>query len=203
MGQNKLEAIRTAFNHSLKSLEKSVTSPELSQQLVTASEAIKTSYLSGGCIFAAGNGGSAADAQHFIAELVARLNKERNSIRAFTMTVDSSVMTAIGNDYGYDEVFKRQVEGLMSPKDVFLALTTSGNSPNIIKALEACQKKGITSVLLSGEAGGKAKALATHSILVPSSETRVIQESHAMIYHTLCQLIETDLIEAGICQWKI
>ncbi|MDR3608684.1 MAG: SIS domain-containing protein [Oligoflexia bacterium] len=199
---SKLETIRTFFNQSLKSIEQTALDPEISAQLLQASELIKAAYLSGGCLFAAGNGGSAADVQHLVAELVARLCRERDSIRAFSMTVDPSIMTAIGNDYGYDEVFARQVNGLMTPKDVFLGISTSGNSPNILKALEACSKRGIVSILLTGESGGLARSLATHSIRVPARDTRLIQESHAMIYHTLCQLIETDLIEAGFCTYR-
>jgi D-sedoheptulose 7-phosphate isomerase len=119
------------------------------------------------------------------------------------MTVDTSFLTAVGNDYGYDFIFSRQVIGLMKPEDTFLALTTSGNSTNIIKALEACRQVGAKSVLLTGKDGGKAKAmnLADHYIIAPGTNTANIQEAHIVTYHTLCFMIEKALAEAGIVKY--
>ena len=190
------------FRQSLEAMQKSMSSPELARQLQRAAEVIHASYVVGGTLFVAGNGGSAADAQHIAAELVAKFCRDRSSIRAFAMTVDTSLLTAIGNDYGYELSFSRQVEGLMRKGDVFLALSTSGNSRNILKALETCRARGITSILMSGMTGGKARNLADHLILAPSDDTRLIQETHLVLYHTLCQLIESNLVSAGLCEYR-
>ncbi len=176
-------------------------SKEVQAQLVTAAEMVVQAYVGGGCLFAAGNGGSAADAQHLVAEMVSKLQKDRTPIRAFAMTVDTSILTAIGNDYGYDLLFHRQVRGLMSKKDIFLAITTSGKSPNILKALEACKEVGCKSILLTGGDGGPAKKLADHTILAPGSFTAAIQENHLVIYHLLCYLIEKGLVAKDLCRY--
>ncbi|MDF1530637.1 MAG: SIS domain-containing protein [Sedimenticola sp.] len=150
-------------------------------------------YQQGGRLYIAGNGGSAADAQHLAAELVCRFGKERPALPAEALTVDSSTLTAIGNDYGYDHIFSRQVEGKMKQGDIFLAITTSGNSPNILRALEQCRSMGLTSILLSGHQGGKAATLADHLILAKGDETSTIQELHIVIIHALCQSIEENI----------
>jgi D-sedoheptulose 7-phosphate isomerase len=196
------EAIRSSLQRSAEIMAQSASSPALLDQIVQASLALKKAYLAGGALFVAGNGGSAADAQHIVAELVVKLGKNRSPIRAFAMSVDTSILTACGNDFGFEYCFSRQVEGLMAKNDVFLGISTSGNSSNILNAFEKCRERGLTSILLSGATGGKARTLATHSILVPSNETRFIQESHLSIYHTLCERLEHDLIEAGACQWR-
>ena len=141
-------------------------------------------------IIFAGNGGSAADAQHWSAELIARFNYDRPSIASIALTVDTSALTAIGNDYGYDYVFARQIEGLGQAGDVFIAISTSGNSPNIIRAIEAAKSKGILTVGFTGEKGGKMKDACDLMFRAPSNETPHIQEAHAMIGHLLCGLIE-------------
>lgn len=171
----------------------------LIESLAQVADLVVESYKKGGKLYIAGNGGSAADAQHIAAELVAKLAKDRTSLPAFAMTVDTSLLTAIGNDYGYDFIFHRQVVGLMKPNDVFLAITTSGNSPNIIKALEGCRQVGAKSVLLTGKDGGKAKAqgLADHYLIANGPATAQIQEAHMAIYHCLCFMIENGLVESG------
>ncbi|MGZ3796651.1 MAG: D-sedoheptulose-7-phosphate isomerase, partial [Pseudobdellovibrionaceae bacterium] len=178
-------------------------SEEVLNNFAGAMETIVGSYKKGGCMYIAGNGGSAADAQHISAELVGKLAQDRTPIRAFALTVDTSFLTAVGNDYGYDHIFSRQVMGLMKPEDTFLAITTSGNSSNIITALEACRKVGAKSILLSGKGGGKIKAmnLADHYLIAPGSSTANIQEAHITIYHTLCFMIEKALIEAGLVKY--
>lgn len=197
----KLTTLKKTLNQSLLAMQKMTLSPIVWDQLITASEVIKNSYLSQGSLFVAGNGGSAADAQHLVAELVSKLSRDRSPIRAFALTVDTSILSAVGNDYGYEFVFSRQVEGLMRSNDIFLGITTSGNSKNILKALEKCKEHGITSIVMTGATGGKAKDLADYLISVPSEETQLIQEGHSALYHALCQLIEEDLIEAGLCKY--
>lgn len=176
-------------------------SKEVQAQVVRAAEMIVQAYVGGGCLFACGNGGSAADAQHLVAELVSKLKKDRTPIRGFALTVDTSILTAIGNDYGYEQVFHRQVKGLMSKNDILLAITTSGQSPNVLRALEACREIGGQSILLSGHDGGPARKLADHSILAPGPHTAAIQENHLVIYHMLCHLIENGLVARGLCQY--
>jgi D-sedoheptulose 7-phosphate isomerase len=197
----KLFNLKKGLNQSLLSMQRLALSPIVWDQVIAASEVIKNSYLNQGSLFVAGNGGSAADAQHLVAELVSKLSKDRTPIRAFALTVDTSILSAVGNDYGYEFVFSRQVEGLMRPNDIFLGLTTSGNSKNILRALEKCKELGITSIVMTGATGGKTKGLADYLITVPSEETQLIQEGHSALYHGLCQLIEEDLVEAGLCKY--
>ncbi len=158
-----------------------------------AMQVIINCYKNGGRLYIAGNGGSAADAQHLAAELVCRFGKDRPALPAEALTVDSSILTAIGNDYGYDKIFSRQIEGKMKQDDLFLAISTSGSSPNILCALESCKAKGLTSILLTGQDGGKAKALADHTILAKGDATNTIQELHIVIIHTLCHIVEQQL----------
>lgn len=198
---NYLEKVSQAFTDSEKNIQQLVLNKEVQQQVAKAAETMVKAYEKGGCLFAAGNGGSAADAQHLIAELVSKLSKDRTPIKGFALTTDTSILTAIGNDYGYEYTFERQVRGLMTSNDVLLAITTSGNSPNILRALEAARKKDIRTVLLTGPTGGKAKDLADLCILVPGSHTANIQQNHIVIYHTLCHLIELGLVEKGLCQY--
>jgi D-sedoheptulose 7-phosphate isomerase len=199
----KLATLQKSLNQSWLTMQKMASSTQVWDQVLQASELIRRTYLNQGCLFVAGNGGSAADAQHMVAELVSKLQKERTPIRAFALTVDTSILSAVGNDYGYEYVFSRQIEALMRTNDVFLGITTSGNSKNILKALEKCKEKGIPSILMTGASGGKARALADFLITVPAEETRYIQECHTALYHTLCQLIEDDLIAEGLCEYQL
>lgn len=195
--------IRESFQMAAANMKALSESQEVLNSFAAAIEAIVESYKKGGCMYIAGNGGSAADAQHISAELVGKLSQDRTPIRAYAMTVDTSYLTAVGNDYGYDHIFSRQVKGLMKPEDIFLGITTSGNSSNIFTALQECRKIGATSVLLSGKDGGKIKAmnLADHYILAPGHNTANIQEAHIATYHTLCFMIEKALVEAGIVKY--
>lgn len=151
---------------------------------------VVAAYRAGGRLYIAGNGGSAADAQHLAAEFVSKLARDRGPLPAEALTVDTSILTAVSNDYGYDEVFARQVEGKMCPGDVFLGITTSGNSPNIIKALERCRSLGIRTILFTGQDGGKAAALADHCVIATGERTDTIQELHLVLEHTLCACVE-------------
>ncbi len=146
----------------------------------------------------AGNGGSAADAQHIAAELVGRYGFDRPSIPSLALTTDTSNLTAIGNDYGYDHVFSRQLEGMGQKGDIFIGISTSGNSVNIIKAFEAAKIKGITTVALTGRDGGEMAKIADVALVVPSDSTPRIQESHILIGHILCDIIEKEIFGDGV-----
>lgn len=142
---------------------------------------------------ACGNGGSAADAQHFAAELMGRFERERRELAAVALTTDTSILTAVGNDYSYDQVFSKQVRGLGKSGDILLAITTSGNSKNVIKAVEAAQALGIKVIALSGNGGGQLNnVLGANDLLLaaPSSRTARIQETHLVLLHALCDGID-------------
>jgi D-sedoheptulose 7-phosphate isomerase len=144
----------------------------------------------GNKILFAGNGGSAADAQHLAAELVGRLAYDRPGLPAISFTTDTSILTAIGNDYGYDEVFRRQIDAIGIKGDVFIAISTSGRSKNLLKALAAAHDKGIATVGMTGATGGDMLALCDHCLRMPSMSTQKIQEGHIVIGHIFCGLIE-------------
>jgi len=156
----------------------------------TAVEMVVESYRSGGRLYIAGNGGSAADAQHLAAEFVCRLANDRPPLAAEALTTDTSTLTAIGNDYGFDDIFARQVEAKMKPGDVFLAITTSGKSPNILRALDACKHKGIKTIAFLGRDGGLAVDTADVAIIAKGYSTNVIQEQHITLAHALCACVE-------------
>jgi D-sedoheptulose 7-phosphate isomerase len=153
-------------------------------------ETVVERYKQGGRIYIAGNGGSAADAQHLAAEFVSKLGRDRAPLPAEALTVDSSILTAIGNDYGFDQVFSRQLAGKATVKDIFLGITTSGLSPNILKALDQCRIMGVPSIVFCGRDGGQAKALADYCIIAPGIATSTIQELHIVLTHTLCECVE-------------
>lgn len=158
--------------------------------------AVVAAYRNGGRLYIAGNGGSAADAQHLAAEFVSKLARDRAPLPAEALTVDSSILTAIGNDYGYDEVFARQVSGKLRAGDVFLGITTSGKSPNILKALQRCREMGNASIVFCGRNGGAAKMLADYCVIASGTETSTIQEQHIVLAHTLCECVETAMFPA-------
>jgi len=162
-----------------------------------AADALVDCYKADGRVYIAGNGGSAADAQHLAAEFVSKLARDRAPLPAEALTVDSSILTAIGNDYGFEEVFARQLEGKAQKRDVFLAISTSGNSPNILRALECSNALGLVSIALTGRNGGAARGLATHTMAVPGEATSTIQELHAVVYHTLCECVERAVFPAA------
>jgi D-sedoheptulose 7-phosphate isomerase len=140
-----------------------------------------------------GNGGSAADAQHWAGELVSRFHYDRPGLPAIALTTDSSILTAIGNDYGYDRVFARQVEALGVAGDVLVAISTSGNSPNVVAAIEAARAQGLATIGFTGQGGGRMAALCDVCIRIPSTSTPRIQEGHEVLGHALCALIEATL----------
>jgi D-sedoheptulose 7-phosphate isomerase len=144
----------------------------------------------GGKILVFGNGGSASDAQHFACELVGRFTRDRAGLAALALTTDPSVMTAVGNDFGFAEVFRRQVEAHGRPGDVAVGITTSGRSPNVVEALRLARDRGLLTVGLTGGGGGRLDGLVHYLIDVPHEQTPRIQEVHAMVVHVLCQVIE-------------
>jgi len=148
------------------------------------------SYRKGGALYIAGNGGSAADAQHIAGELVGRFRYDRDPLPATAFTTDTSVITAVANDYGYDEVFTRQVGAHVKSGDVFLAISTSGNSPNILRAAKLAKQKGASVLALCGKNGGKLAALADTALVVPTQQTWDIQEIHITVGHIVCRLVE-------------
>jgi D-sedoheptulose 7-phosphate isomerase len=153
---------------------------------------------SGGKVMACGNGGSAADAQHFAAELIGRFERERQELAAIALTTDSSILTAIGNDYSYDEVFSKQVRGLGKKGDILLGISTSGNSKNVIKAIEAAKKIGVKIIALTGNGGGKIASLLDQDdihLCVPSTRTVRIQETHLVLLHSLCDGVDHVLLD--------
>lgn len=164
-----------------------------SQQMTRVGQIMADSLKSGGQIMIAGNGGSAADAQHFAGEMVGRFLMERHALPVISLCVDPSVVTCIGNDYGYEDVFSRQVEGFGRPGDVFMGISTSGNSENLIRAVGACKKMGIQTVGLLGKYGGRLADLCDHLILAPSDSTPRIQEIHTFCVHLLCEYLEKEL----------
>jgi D-sedoheptulose 7-phosphate isomerase len=160
-------------------------------QIIEAAEIILEAVKNGNKILTCGNGGSAADAQHFAAELVIRYNKERPSIPAIALSSDASTVTAASNDYGYEYVFSRQVEGLGKPGDILIGITTSGNSKNVHKAFETAKERGLKTICLNGKSGGTMNELKLDSnLIIPSNTTARIQEAHINIIHIWCELID-------------
>ena len=198
------QILKDAIKDARQNLEKLDNDKVLHENFEQMIKMIVQSYKSGGGIFVAGNGGSAADAQHFVAELVVKLSKDRDPLKAFALTVDTSIITAAGNDYSYDHIFSRQVEALMGPKDIFIGITTSGNSPNILKCFEMCKKIGAKSILLSGNDGGKAvkENMADVNIIAPGPNTARIQEVHEILYHTICLVLEKRLVEEKVISYR-
>lgn len=154
-------------------------------------------YKKGNKVLVAGNGGSAADAQHIVGELVNKFNYDRPGLPALALSTDTSVLTAISNDYGFDNIFARQIQANGVPGDLFLGISTSGNSSNITTALEECKRKGIITAGLTGGSGGKMAAMCDYCIKVPSDETPRIQESHIMIGHIICSIVEEAMFGRG------
>jgi D-sedoheptulose 7-phosphate isomerase len=153
--------------------------------------AMQNTINNGGKILLMGNGGSAADSQHIAAEIVGRFKKERKGMPAIALTTDTSILTSVGNDYGYDYIFARQIEALCRPEDMVIGITTSGNSANVVRAIEAAREIGATTVGLTGGTGGKLNALCSYNIVVPSSVTARIQEAPIFIGHSLCEILES------------
>ncbi len=162
----------------------------LRPQIDRAGEMLLRALKAGRKIIACGNGGSAAEAQHLTTELVGRFFKNRRSLPAVALTADGTLVTCIGNDYGYDQVFARQIEGLAQPGDVVVVLTSTGNSQNILLALDAAKKLGLETIALLGRGGGKARGKATCEIIVPGQSGAAAQECHLFLIHHFCEIID-------------
>lgn len=177
-------------------------SQNLSDIIINATKMIIDSYREGGKIILIGNGGSASDAQHIAAEFIGRLKLDRDPLPAIALTTNISILTALANDYGYDTVFSRQLNALSNDKDIIIAITTSGNSQNIIEAVRVAKLKNIKVIGLTGKTGGKLKDMVDILINVPSESTLRIQEMHITIGHIICDLIEKSLIEKNFFEKK-
>jgi D-sedoheptulose 7-phosphate isomerase len=164
--------------------------------MAQAVKAILKCLKRGGKVILFGNGGSAADSQHVAAELIGRFQKERRAIPAVALTTDTSILTSLANDYSFDIVFARQIEGLGSPKDVAIGFSTSGNSRNVIEGLKTAKKMGMTTISLTGNKGGKIAPLTDISLIVPSACTARIQETHICMAHAICELVENEFGKA-------
>jgi D-sedoheptulose 7-phosphate isomerase len=167
---------------------------EATQRIADAARLIVASMQSGGKLIVFGNGGSAADAQHLSAELVGRYRHNRNALAAIALTTDSSALTSISNDYGFDWVFSRQLEAIGKTGDVALAISTSGNSPNVVRAVTLAKKLGIATVGLTGRSGGKLRGRVDICLSVPSDSTPRIQEAHSLIIHILSGIVEDAMV---------
>ena len=165
----------------------------ISEEVEEISEAIYRVIEGNNKVMICGNGGSAADSQHFASELTGRFIKDRKPLPAFALTTDSSALTCIGNDYSFDHIFSRQVEALGNKGDCLIGISTSGNSANVLKAFQIAKEKNIKTISLLGNDGGQLKALSDLAIVIPSKSTARIQEAHILIYHTICGSIEEKL----------
>jgi len=190
---NKRQFIIENFEENINVKQNSLS--QCSQPLIEASKLVVGSFRNRGKLLVCGNGGSAADAQHYAAELIVRLSHdiERPGLPAIALTTDSSILTAGGNDIGFDNIFARQVEALGHPEDILLVISTSGNSKNILNALKVAKEKNIKSIGFLGDGGGKCKSEINIPIVVPSNNTQRIQETHLLLGHILLELIEREM----------
>jgi D-sedoheptulose 7-phosphate isomerase len=184
------ELVRRQLAQSIETMSKVLADEAIHEAVVEAGRITAASMKAGGKLLVCGNGGSAADAQHLVAEFVSRLTVDRPALRAIALTTDTSILTAIGNDYHYDNVFERQVEALGAKGDVLLAISTSGNSKNCVKALKLAKSMGLHTVAYTGNNGGTMAELADLNVIIPSSTTMNIQESHIALEHIYCMVVE-------------
>jgi D-sedoheptulose 7-phosphate isomerase len=184
------QLVQRQLAQSIATMQAVLADESIADTIVAIGQLTADAMRSGHKLLVAGNGGSAADAQHLVAEFVVRLTVNRPALRAIALTTDSSILTATGNDFGYDHLFERQIEALAQPDDVFLGISTSGNSANIVKALLQCKKMGVHTIGFSGSDGGKMRPLCDHNVIIPSSTTMNIQESHLALEHIFCMVVE-------------
>jgi D-sedoheptulose 7-phosphate isomerase len=185
-----------AAEHVVRALRESAAAHERMtagvEPVVQAAHAMAAALKQGRTVFAFGNGGSAADAQHFTAELVGRYERKRRGWPAVALSTDTSALTAIGNDYGFERIFARQIEALGRPGDIALGISTSGDSPNVLRGLEAAKAQGLVTIALTGR-GGEAGKIAAHHVSVAEARTPRVQEVHATLLHVMCELMEMEL----------
>jgi D-sedoheptulose 7-phosphate isomerase len=184
------EQIRTIIKESIKVKERLLANESMLATIQVVSELITGAFKNGKRVYFCGNGGSAADAQHLAAEFSGRFYKDRQALPAEALHCNTSYLTAVANDYSYDEVYARLVEGITNEGDVLIGISTSGNSKNIVKAFEVARRKSVVCIGFTGENGGQMKELADHLLNVASSDTPRIQESHILIGHIICQMVE-------------
>lgn len=185
-----MEKIKNIIQASIETKQQLLQNEELLKIIETVVGAIVTAFKNGNRVYFCGNGGSAADAQHLAAEFSGRFYKDRKALPAEALHCNISYLTAVGNDYGFDVVYSRIIEGIGEKGDILIGLSTSGNSANIVKAFEAAKEKGMISVALTGISGGQLKSAGNYLINIPSADTPRIQESHIMVGHIICQLVE-------------
>ena len=195
MDKDTLERLRArASQHFLDSIAvKQEAEKILPVQIARAVVAMTECLRAGGKVMACGNGGSAADAQHFSAELIGRFERERQELAAIALTTDTSILTAVGNDYSYDEIFSKQVRGLGKKGDILIGISTSGNSKNVVRAIEVGKKMGIKIIALTGNGGGKIASLLDGDdihLCAPSTRTARIQETHLVLLHAICDGVD-------------
>jgi D-sedoheptulose 7-phosphate isomerase len=193
MADPREDAVLTYFRRSRETIERAAAERDFVTAVLAIAERITRTLRGGGKVMLAGNGGSAADAQHIAAELVGRFGFERAPLAALALTTDTSALTAIGNDQGFEEVFARQLRGLGRRGDVFIAISTSGRSPNILAALKAARDAGIVTVGFTGAKGVDLRALCDLTLVAPSDETALIQQVHITAGHAICGLVEREL----------
>ncbi len=198
-----IEALRRNLQNSIRAKEAMMVKTDQLDIFARAVEVVIEAYRKGGRLYIAGNGGSAADAQHLATEFVSKLARPRAPLPAEALTVDTSTLTAIGNDFSFDEIFSRQIEGKMRDVDVFLGITTSGKSRNIVRALEMCRQLKIPSIKAAASRdGGDVKAVADYCIIATGEDTSAIQEVHMVLYHTLCGEVENALFPTNETTWR-
>ena len=190
------ERINNVIDEKIENL-KALKEGDYSEKVIKLTEIIVKSMKKGGKLLVCGNGGSAADSQHIAAEIIGRFLKERKAFPAIALTTDTSILTSMGNDYGFDEIFARQVEGLGKKGDVLIGISTSGNSKNVIRAVEKAKELGVITVGLLGRDGGKLKEMCDYDITFPYKETGRIQEHHLLTYHLLSEFIEEKMMNNG------
>jgi D-sedoheptulose 7-phosphate isomerase len=191
--QSRQDSIAAHFRRSREILDRAASDGAMMQAMIRATDAMAAALRGGNKILIAGNGGSAADAQHIAGEFLSRLNFDRNPLPAIALTTDTSVLTAIGNDYGFEQVFERQVRGLAHKGDVLLAISTSGRSPNILAGLRAARAAGVTTVGFTGISDSPMLALCDIALRAPTDSTPLIQQIHIVAAHAICGLIEQEL----------
>lgn len=189
------EEIKEKFMYSIECKNKVLNNDKILEQVENVCNALINCYKEGHRVYIMGNGGSAADAQHFAAELVGRYMMERKGLPAVAFTTDTSILTAVGNDYGYDDVFRRQTEALVEKGDIVFGISTSGNSKNVYDALKLAKEKGATTIGFLGKTGGTCKEVCDIPIVIEYPRTPNIQEAHEMIMHTICEIVEKKLYE--------
>jgi len=183
------------FDRSLAALQRAAQDRDFLELIAEIAQTIESSMRAGGKLLIAGNGGSAADAQHLAAEFLSRYLVDRRPLPALALTTDTSVLTAVGNDYGFEHAFERQVQGLGRPGDVFLAISTSGRSPNVLLALKAAREIGLVTIGFSGADDTEMRGLCRHFLAAPSRETAIVQQIHIVAGHAICALVERAMLQ--------